>query len=157
MPDFGTRWTNPQPLEPGGQALTYIVFDSDTPDNTRCVAKILNNPRDDRRARFLREIEVTEAFDHPNVVRSLGKGETSKSKFPYFVMPYYELGTLESNYKRLGAPIDRLRVFLGICDGVAYAHGKGLIHRDLKPANIFMAAAFPSRIRPRFRGAPSYT
>jgi serine/threonine protein kinase len=79
------------------------VFDSDTLDNTRCVAKILNSPRDDRKARFLREIEVTETFDHPNVVRSLGKGETRKSKFPHFVMPYYELGTLESNYKRLGA------------------------------------------------------
>jgi serine/threonine protein kinase len=82
---------------------------------------------------------VTERFDHPNVVRSLGRGETVKSKFPYFVMPYYELGTLEGNYQALGSPIERLRLFLAICEGVAYAHRCGLLHRDLKPSNIFLA------------------
>ena len=93
MPDFGGRWTNPKPLDQGGQAQTFLVDDTEAP-GVRRVAKILNNPKADRKARFLQEIEVTESFDHPNVVRGLGKGETSKSKFPYFVMPYYELGTL---------------------------------------------------------------
>jgi serine/threonine protein kinase len=139
MPNFGTRWINPKPLEKGGQAQTYVVEDADNPGNLRRVAKILNNPKEDRKARFLQEIEVTETFEHPNVVRSLGKGETTNNRWPYFIMPYYETGTLEENYSNLGTPLERLRVFLAICEGVNYAHGKGLIHRDLKPANIFLA------------------
>src|SRR4030095_6365490 len=54
-------------------------------------------------------------------------------------MPDYRKGTLEENYSALGTPLDRLRLFLRICEGVEYAHGRGLIHRDLKPATIFMA------------------
>jgi serine/threonine protein kinase len=54
-------------------------------------------------------------------------------------MPYYERGTFAENHERLGSPLERLRLFLQICAGVAYAHAQGLIHRDLKPANIFLS------------------
>jgi serine/threonine-protein kinase len=139
MPDFGSRWINPRPLDKGGQAQTFVVDDAEKPDGPELVAKILSNPRQDRKARFLQEVEVTQSFDHPNVVRSLGSGETGRSKWPYFIMPYYQRGTLEDNYDTLGTPLQRLRMFLAICEGVSYAHRKQLIHRDLKPANIFIA------------------
>lgn len=140
MPDFGSRWLNPELLQRGGQALTYKVTDADDPNRPIRVAKILNNPKEDRKARFLREIEVTETFDHPNVVRSLGRGETAGRKYPFFVMPLYQRGTLEECYPNLGTPLERLRLFLAICEGVNYAHAAGLIHRDLKPSNIFMTS-----------------
>jgi serine/threonine protein kinase len=139
MPEFGPRWISPEPLGKGGQALTFLVRDAEDSNRVLCVAKILNNPKPDRKARFLQEISVTERFNHPYVVRSLGGGETQGAGWPYFVMPYYRLGTLEDNYEALGTPLDRLRLFLTICQGVSYAHEQGLIHRDLKPANIFMA------------------
>ena len=33
---------------------------------------------------------------------------------------------------------DLLAIFLKVCDGVAFAHSRGVIHRDLKPANIMV-------------------
>ena len=34
-------------------------------------------------------------------------------------------------------PLDKLlRIFLKICNGVAFAHSKGVLHLDLKPENV---------------------
>ena len=138
MPNFGTRWIEAKLLQTGGQAQTYTVVDGESPDRALCVAKIVNNPRPDRKERFLQEIKESEGFDHPNVVHIIEKGETVNSRYPFFVMPHYSLGTLESNYSTLGTPINKLRIFLAICRGVDYAHKRQLIHRDLKPSNIFL-------------------
>ncbi|MFC1672467.1 serine/threonine protein kinase, partial [Planctomycetota bacterium] len=34
--------------------------------------------------------------------------------------------------------IELMNVFLRVCDGVAFAHSKGVTHRDIKPANIMV-------------------
>lgn len=36
------------------------------------------------------------------------------------------------------SPVQRLRLFVKVCDAVAYAHAKGVVHRDLKPSNILV-------------------
>jgi serine/threonine protein kinase len=33
----------------------------------------------------------------------------------------------------------RLRILIQICEGLAYAHEKGVVHRDVKPANILVS------------------
>ena len=31
-----------------------------------------------------------------------------------------------------------IQIFLKLCDGISYAHSKGVLHRDLKPENIMV-------------------
>ena len=45
------------------------------------------------------------------------------------MMPLYQRETLEECYPNLGTPLERLRLFLAICEGVNYAHAAGLIPR----------------------------
>lgn len=99
--------------------------------------------------RFLSEAQITSQLDHPHVVPIYGLETTDSGQIAYSmkmvhgqslkqwlaqVRAAYAQGSVPEAY-RLAA---RLRLFLKICDALAYAHSKGVIHRDLKPANIML-------------------
>ena len=88
--------------------------------------------------RFRLERQTLALLNHPNIARLLDGGTTSDG-LPYLVMEWID-----------GAPIDqycrehalhtrqRLELFLGVCEAVAYAHRNLVVHRDLKPSNILI-------------------
>jgi serine/threonine protein kinase len=142
MPDFGPRWKEIKTVGRGGQGRAFLVTDAQNPSGPQFVAKILSaDPKQTaRRKRIEEEIEVCKSFDHPNVVRVIDTGNTPKSGFPFFVMPFYAGRSLEDRRMPFGPPDEIFKLFAGICDGVAYVHSKNIVHRDIKPANILLDA-----------------
>ena len=93
----------------------------------------------------LDEVDCQNVIDYLNV-------NLSAQPYPYLVLEYAELGTLEDwiltkpDHRRAKVGVDEL--MWGIARGVAAAHKHGIHHRDLKPANILLAGE-PDDVTPK--------
>ena len=78
-------------------------------------------------------------FEHPGIARMVDGGATEEGQ-PYFVMEYIEgLPLLEYSESHGLSVVERLELFLSVCDAVAHAHQRLVVHRDLKPGNILIS------------------
>jgi len=127
-------------LGQGGVGTVYKVENEITKD--LFAAKVLHPEfvRDPNAIkRFEQEAESAKLLSHPNLVRIHEKGRTQFGT-PYFLMDFLDgksLADMLSDQIYLDTP-HALRLFSQVCDGVAYAHSKGVIHRDLKPSNAIV-------------------
>ena len=90
--------------------------------------------------RFLKEANHLKRLRHINIVAVEEISERMDA--PYFVMPYFENGSL-ANRMKPGEPLKTIAILdiaAQVADGLSFAHRTGIIHRDLKPANILVAA-----------------
>lgn len=95
--------------------------------------------------RFIMEARITARLEHPNIVPVHDIGRDMNGT-PYFTMKYLKGHTLASIIRKLKAgdpetvathPLTKLlRIYLRICNAIAFAHSQGFIHLDLKPENI---------------------
>jgi eukaryotic-like serine/threonine-protein kinase len=88
--------------------------------------------------RFLREIDVGTALQHPRIVGVLDSGQADGVL--YYVMPFVDGASLRDRLNReKQLPVeDTIRISKQVADALAYAHSKGVIHRDIKPENILL-------------------
>lgn len=88
-------------------------------------------------ARFKREEEIGQLFDHPGVVKTYGGEQRSRN---YMVIEWVE-GRLLRSLMNERLPVERTVVIvLAICDALDCMHRHGVVHRDLKPENIMVDA-----------------
>lgn len=92
----------------------------------------------DALARFQKEAKSIGRLEHPNIVEVLDYLETERG--PCLLMKYVEAESLHDRLGREGnlGLEDATRILLKVCDGLTYAHKKGVIHRDIKPSNILL-------------------
>ncbi len=121
----------------GGMAVVYKGYQ---PSLDRWVA-IKTLPREsaanrDLVSRFHREAEAMVSLNHTNIVQIIDKGEDKA--YYYFAMEFVEGPSLRDLLKQEQLSVELLfDIALQICEGLAYAHKKGIVHRDIKPANVF--------------------
>jgi serine/threonine protein kinase len=126
-------------LGQGGMGVVYRAFDTLL---ERVVAlKVISTPIEDKpavRERFIREARAAGQLSHPNIITIHDLGEHDGQ--PYLAMELLEGEDLLSRMARPERMSLRRKVELAsdICNGLDFAHSRGLIHRDIKPANIFI-------------------
>jgi serine/threonine-protein kinase len=96
---------------------------------------------DELHQRFEREAEAIGRLNHPNIVKVYDLGESEGHLFMAMeLLEGEDLRTLIE--RRTEVPLaDRVRILGEICEGLGYAHAKGVVHRDIKPANIVVTSA----------------
>jgi tetratricopeptide (TPR) repeat protein len=110
--------------------------------------KRLVSDRTAARERFLAEAQVTGQLQHPGIVPVYDMGFDENGR-PYYIMSFVQGQTLKAAIHTFHAPDGQcdqrtkertrlLKIFLDVCNAVAYAHSRGIIHRDLKPDNIML-------------------
>jgi serine/threonine protein kinase len=126
-----------------GQGGMGEVFKAEHVGIKREVAvKLLHHAfRDDEvtNERILREAFATGRLDHPNCVAILDSG-TLEDGATYLVMEFLNGRSLGEELDIRGTmPVSEvLEIARQVLQGLAHAHGVGVVHRDLKPDNIFL-------------------
>ncbi|MDZ7636802.1 MAG: serine/threonine-protein kinase [Bryobacterales bacterium] len=84
--------------------------------------------------RFLQERRILGWLQHPGIAKMIDAGRTDSGE-PYLVMEYVAGASLDE-FCRGRSLAEIVRLFIGICETLSFAHRNLVIHRDLKPSNI---------------------
>lgn len=125
-------------LHRGGQGVVYQAVQQTT-GRTVAVKTLREGPfaGPAGRLRFEREVNILAHLQHRGIVGILDRGEAAGVH--YLVMDFVDGRSLDRYAFENGLPlVDRLGLFIKVCDAVNAAHLRGVIHRDLKPGNILV-------------------
>jgi serine/threonine-protein kinase len=129
-----------------GRGAVGVVHEAQGGDGQRAAIKFLLpewRAQEQILERFAREARVLMRLRTPHVGRLLDVGnlDAEQGSLPYLVLEYLEGMDLATLIQRDGpVPFRRALAWCAdACDGVAEAHGVGVIHRDIKPSNVFLA------------------
>ncbi|MEO5818513.1 MAG: serine/threonine-protein kinase [Gemmatimonadaceae bacterium] len=123
-----------------GEGAMGVVYRALDPMLNRSVAvKVMNDALaldEQFRTRFLREARAAGSLQHPNVITVYDCGETDGH---LYIAMEFVAGTDLEQLIESKVPIslaDKIEIIIGVLNGLAYAHKRGIVHRDMKPANI---------------------
>jgi serine/threonine-protein kinase len=136
---LGDRYRVERELGRGGMAVVFLA--EDLKHHRRVAVKLLKPELSAALGsdRFLREIEIAAALQHPHILPLYDSGQAAG--LLYYVMPFAEGESLRQRLAReQQLPLDAaLRITREVGSALQYAHDHGVIHRDIKPENIMLS------------------
>jgi len=136
---FAGRYQIIEELGKGGMGRVYKVLDTKI-DEKVALKLIKPEVASDRETieRFSNELKLARRIRHKNVCGMFDIGEADGSHF--ITMEYVHGEDLKSMIRMsTGLTVGTvLSIGKQVCDGLAEAHGLGVVHRDLKPQNIMI-------------------
>jgi serine/threonine-protein kinase len=132
----------------GGMGVVYLARRADGQFEQDVAVKLVRHgmESEETRRRFLLERQLLARLQHPGIARLLDGGITADGR-AWFALEYVQGVPLYDYCKDSALDLDgRLRLFLKVCDAVAYAHRNLVVHRDLKPGNILVTATGEPRL-----------
>src|SRR6202158_663035 len=139
-PDLsGTGYVLLDKLGAGGMGGVFRV--EDTALGRQVALKVIGivDSSGELSARLLREAKIIAQLEHPGIVPVHDVGTLPDGR-AFYTMKLVQGRRLDQRRDELGGVPERLRLFLRVCDAVAFAHARGVLHRDLKPANIMVGS-----------------
>ncbi|MFY9225336.1 MAG: serine/threonine-protein kinase [Blastocatellia bacterium] len=124
----------------GGMGVVFEAIRSDAPNSKTVAVKILSTNILTIQERFNMEYQIMANLEHPFIARLLDNGKTNDN-LPYLVMELVDGQAIDQycQSQKLNV-IERLKLFLKVCEAVEYAHLHLIVHRDLKPSNILVTS-----------------
>jgi len=137
-PDLaGTRYRLIDKLGQGGVGGVFRVEDTALDRQVALKVITVGDRESNWPARLLQEARVIAKLEHPGIVPVHDAGVLADGR-PFYTMKLVQGKRLDEHIATIPGLSDRLRIFLRICDAVAFAHARGVLHRDLKPGNVMV-------------------
>ncbi len=133
-------------LGAGGFGAVYkaIQLATNQPVAIKVMHPVENEPearRENRVARFRREMDLCARLQHPNIVGLVDSGQTDDGRL-FAVFQFASGRSLDQVLLEEGPlpPREARHLMLQVLDALSCAHNLGVVHRDLKPANIMVVS-----------------
>jgi serine/threonine-protein kinase len=142
----GGRYTVTAVLGRGGMGVVYTAIQH--PVNRKVALKLIHRElAGDRQIidRFMQEMNLTAAIEHPHTVRLYDVGDLDGQ--PFITTEFLEGRTLRDELARVGrmAPPRAVAIALQIARALRGAQAHDVVHRDLKPENIMLLDRYGER------------
>jgi serine/threonine-protein kinase len=139
LPEIAGRYRIERRLGSGGMSTVQLAFDTRL-ERYVAVKLLAEHLAEDPTfvSRFQREAMAAARLIHPNIVQVFDSGLDQRTAQHYIVMEYIEGQSCAEIVRERGwlDVEETLAIVLGSCEGLDYAHRKGVIHRDVKPGNL---------------------
>ncbi len=140
LPERIGAWKIVRELGIGGMGRVLLAERADGEYEQRVALKLIRSEllSDIAVARFLHERRILARLDHPGIA-SIIDGGVDASGRPWFAMQYVDgVSVIEFCAQGVLGLEQRLRLMIGVCDAIAYAHRQLVVHCDLKPSNVLV-------------------